>query len=145
MLDRNQGTALSPLSSLTRDFDRFLGGFFDHAPLSAGARPLVSIWEAGDAYLLDAEVPGLRADDIDITVVDNIVTLKGTREETEREGARLLRREGRPLDFERRFEMPVSIDGEKIEASLENGILHVTLPKAQAHLPRKVKVITKGD
>ena len=144
MLDRFQGNALAPLSTLTRDFDRLLGGIIDHGPLS-GSRPAVTIWETSEAFLLEAEVPGLRADDIDITVVENTVTLKGHREEIKRENARLLRQEHRLGDFERRFQLPVPIDGERIEATLEHGILHVTLPKTKAHLPHKVKVVAKDD
>ena len=143
LANRLSGTALAPFGTLTRELDRMFDGVFD-APVR-GRFPAVSIWEDDEAFHLEAVVPGVAADDLDIRATGNQVTLKGKRAERTRDGARLHRSEFRAVEFERSFELPVDIDGQAITAELDQGILQLTLPKAPEHKPVKIQVRKKDE
>ncbi len=103
--------------------------------------PPVDIFERGDDLVIRAEVPGLDKNEIDISVEDNRLVIKGERkrerEFNEENAYRLERAFG---TFMRSFLLPKTVDSSKISASYTNGVLKVTLPKAEAAKPRKVEV-----
>jgi len=128
----------TPFQALSRELERMF-----EAPDSRRSRhvaPPLSISETEDGFHVEIEVPGVLADDLDVSVHGNRVTLKGERKVTEREGATPLRQEWGAYEFERAFELPADIDGQGLEAELKNGILHLTLPKAPGHKPQKIAV-----
>ena len=130
--------------ALGRELERLFDGFAVN-PDSGRARrvaPPLSISETEDGFLVEVEVPGVSAEDLDVSVHGNRVTLKGERKVAEREGATPLRQEWGSYEFERAFELPTDIDGKGLEAELKNGILHLTLPKAPGHKPQKIKVLS---
>lgn len=101
----------------------------------------VDLWEAKDAYHLRADVPGMRPDDIDINVTQDTVTISGEikpHADVKEEG--WLRQERRSGKFARSFTLPVAIDANKVDATFENGVLHLTLPKSEAVRPKQIKV-----
>ncbi len=100
--------------------------------------PRVNIVENKDGYSLEAEMPGVSKDGLDISVEENVLTITGRRpaEPT----ATLLYRESRPADYRRVFELDPSIDSAKISAQIEQGILTLTLPKAERVKPRRIAV-----
>lgn len=102
------------------------------------AAPGVNILETKDAYLLEAEMPGVSKESLNIGVEGNILTLAGRRQPVVR--ANLLYRESGPADFRRVFELDSSIETDKITATLEQGILSLTLPKAEEVKPRRIAV-----
>jgi len=126
----------------THRFDpfQFLSRDLDSDRLARATYPRVTVWEDDNAFHLEAIVPGVGADDLDISVVGNRVTLKGKRAEPEHPDATVLRREWGEVEFERSFELPLDVDNQSVEAQLENGLLALTLPKAPAHKARKVEV-----
>lgn len=140
LTNRLTGAPIAPFQSLSRELDRMFEGLLDGAGVRQGV-PAVSIWEDEERFYLEAEVPGIQSDDLDISVTGNRVTLKGERKEHRREKATLHRQEWGGYRFERTFELPVDVDGDHIKAELRQGVLTLELPKAPQHKPRKIKVV----
>jgi HSP20 family protein len=107
--------------------------------------PAVDIVETKSGYRLTADVPGLSADEIDITVESGTLTISGERktEQTEeKEGYRRIERSFG--QFRRSFSLPKGVDLDGIQATVENGQLVLEIPKPVAELPRKVRVSAKA-
>jgi HSP20 family protein len=101
--------------------------------------PLANILETKDGYVLEAEMPGVNKDGLEITVENGELTIVGHRAAVESRG-RELYRESRAVDFRRSFELDPSIDTAKIAARIDQGVLTLQLPKAEAVKPRKITV-----
>ena len=101
--------------------------------------PAASVVEDGDVYLLKVEMPGVNKEGLEISVENNELTILGRRSLPAIEGA-LIHRESRPENFRRAFELDPSIDTAKVSARIEQGILTLTLPKAEQLKPRKITV-----
>lgn len=101
--------------------------------------PRVDIFEEKDAYVLEAEMPGVTKEGLEILLENNELTLVGRRS-AEKIDAELVYRESSTRDFRRVFLLNPTIDASKIEAKLEDGLLSVTLPKAEELRPRRIKV-----
>lgn len=104
----------------------------------------VDVVANGDDYVITAAVPGLRAEDLHLEVLGETVTIRGevTAEEEHKQGDWLLR-ERRFGKFARTLTLPTEVDGAKAEASIENGVLTLRLPKAEAARPKSIKVKAK--
>jgi HSP20 family protein len=111
----------------------------DHAQTEQFIAPPASVIEAGDGYTLELEMPGVTKDGLDISVENNELTIIGRRSLPPIEGT-LIHHESRPENFRRRFELDPSIDGDKINAKIEQGLVTLTLPKAEHVKPRKITV-----
>ena len=104
-------------------------------------RPLpVDIRDDGEAYILTAYVPGLKAEDLNIQVIEDRLTIEGTF--GNQEGEYLLS-ELPAGNFRRTLRLPTLLDSEKAEASLENGILNLRVPRIEAARPRNIPVASK--
>ncbi len=101
--------------------------------------PEVDISESEAGLVLYADMPGVTKDNLDIDIREGVLTVTGTVE-PERDNLRLVHGEYEIGGFQRRFTLGEKIDQEKIEAKLENGVLQLTLPKAEAHKPRKITI-----
>src|SRR5215471_13205630 len=101
--------------------------------------PSASVREIADGYMLEIEMPGVKKDRLDISVENNELTIVGRRLVPAVEGA-LIHRESRPENFRRMFELDPSIDAEKISAKIDQGLVTLTLPKAEQVKPRKITV-----
>jgi HSP20 family protein len=103
--------------------------------------PAVDIQEKEDRFILKADLPGIPAEDIDITMDNGVLTLKGERtdeNEEEREGYhRIERVRG---SFYRRFSLPDTADASRIEAKGKNGVLEIVIPKQEKAQPKKIEV-----
>ncbi len=98
------------------------------------------IWEYDECIRVEADVPGIRMDDLDIFVRGNELTLRGKWNPT-MEQVETWHRQERPTgEFSRVVELSANVDAGKVEASLENGVLNVTLPKSAECRPRKIQV-----
>ena len=103
--------------------------------------PAVDITEENGQYVLRADVPGVDAKDIDITVENDTLTIKGERtaeSKDEQDGYKRIERVSG--SFYRRFSLPDVADGERISAKSNNGVLEVTIPKQEKVQPRRIKV-----
>jgi len=101
--------------------------------------PQVNIFETKDGFVLEAEMPGVNKDGLEITLEENNLTLVGRRQ-NESFGSEVIYRETKPAHFRRVFELDPVIDAGKIGAKMEQGILTLTLPKAEKVKPRKITV-----
>ena len=101
--------------------------------------PPASVTESADGYMLEIEMPGVKKDGLDISVDNNELTIIGRRSLPTVEGT-LIHRESRPENFRRAFEIDPSIDANKINAKIEQGLVTLTLPKAEHVKPRKITV-----
>ena len=146
LLARRNRFPMSPFNELQREFGRLFNNVlsdFDASPVLRRGAPGVNVWEAGDNFYAEAEVPGLGMDDLEVFVVGNELTIKG-RWNAERDDDKrvFLRRERERGAFTRMLTLPVDIDAEKVGAVLSDGVLTVTLPRAEAARTRKIAVKT---
>jgi len=102
--------------------------------------PAVDIFETEKAIVILADMPGVKAGDLNVDLRENVLTLDGEVSSPEREGERELLREYRTGRYYRQFTLSQVIDQQKIEADLKNGVLRVDLPKVEAAVPRKIAV-----
>ncbi len=101
----------------------------------------LDVSETEDAYIVKASIPGVNPDDIDITLTDNVLTIKAEiKEEKEIEEAKYHLRERRFGVFSRSITLPTAVEADKVEAVYENGVLTLTIPKAEEVKPRKIAV-----
>jgi len=101
--------------------------------------PNVDITESKDGYLLEAEMPGVNKDGLELLLEGNELAIVGHRQ-TDALNGQLLYRESSPTDYRRIFILDPTIDTAKISAQIEQGILKLTLPKAERVKPRRIKV-----
>jgi HSP20 family protein len=101
--------------------------------------PLANILETQDGYVLEAEMPGVNKEGLEITVENGELVIIGRRATVPKSGQPLYR-ESRDLAYQRVFELDPSIDGSKIHAKIDQGVLRLTLPKAEHVKPRKISV-----
>lgn len=124
---------------LRRELDRALAGHADSGnERQFGAR--VTLEDNGAAFVVHAELPGLAQKDLDLQVTATTVTLRGERKAEAPQGYTAHRSERSGYRFARSFEVPSKIDPEKVEATLVNGVLTVTLPKAAESQPKQITV-----
>jgi len=137
------------LSSLRDEIDRLFESPF--SALSEGLQPFMSGWspaldlyEDKDNFLLKAELPGMKKDEIEIQLHDGVLTLSGERkEEKKSEGADIHRSERFVGRFQRTLTLPSQVDADKVKASYQDGILTVTLPKSEAAKPKQIQIKTQ--
>jgi HSP20 family protein len=122
---------------MTQLFESTLGGM--GMPTDGVFVPLVDIEETDDAWVLEAEVPGVNRKDVNVDVRDSEVFISGEIKEKERKG--ILRRRTRPVGrFEFRVMLPGDVDGDRIDADLDDGVLIVRIPKAEQAKPRRIEI-----
>jgi len=101
--------------------------------------PLANILETHDGYVLEAEMPGVSKEGLEITIENGELVIFGRRSPAPVKG-REVYRESRGLDYRRAFELDPSIDSTKISAKIDQGLLRLHLPKAESVKPRKIAV-----
>lgn len=145
-------TRYEPLREMTtlnramdRMFDRFMDeSLFDMPTLwqrSDSNTLALDLMEQDEQYIVKASVPGVKPEDIEITVDDGLLTVKGEikeNKETDEDNYHL--RERYTGSFMRRISLPNNIDADKIEATNENGVLTLVLPKAESVKPKRIQV-----
>ena len=143
MFGRTNG--MNTINRLREEMDHLFENFLGGAQRVAGAGfvqgyPAVNVWEDEQNLYAEAEVPGLTMDELEIYVVGNELTVRGERKEGEEQAYH--RRERGVGKFQRVLPLPLPIDSEKVEARLHDGVLTITMPKAEAAKPRKIQVKT---
>jgi HSP20 family protein len=129
---------------LRRNLADVLAGFGPEAETSPRSTvfPPVNLYETDTDWILTAEVPGLRAEDVEVSVEENRVTLRGERkiDLAERTGASVHRRERQAGCFSRTFTLPQAPEADKTEASYRHGVLSLRLPKPARSQPRQITI-----
>jgi HSP20 family protein len=110
------------------------------AGASGGSRLPVDVREDDESYQITAAVPGLKAEDVEIQVLDDVVTLRIHPQAEDAQDREYLLREIAEGELERSFRLPAAIDPAKAEAAVENGLLRLNLPKAETVRPKQITV-----
>jgi HSP20 family protein len=105
--------------------------------------PAIDVHEDAEKYVVKADMPGCDPKEIEVTLNQGVLTLCGKVRPRQGEAATPLAREYRVGDYYRTFNVTESVDADRIEAAYEEGVLTLTLPKAEAAKPRKIEVRTK--
>jgi HSP20 family protein len=138
------GSFVPEMARFRRDMGELFrrwGDGFRTGPMPALVYPALNIWEDDDFVHAEAELPGLKMDELEIFVTgDNQLTLKGERKDMAPAKVAWYRREREFGAFERVFTLPVCVDPAGIEARFENGILAIKMAKSPAAKPRKIPV-----
>lgn len=132
---------LSDVERLRRMLDQTFGSFGlpALATESVGWTPPVDIEEQDDAYVIEAEVAGVKKDDVNIELISNELMITGEIKEREREG--ILRKRTRRIGrFEYRVRLPEQVDPDNVEAKLKDGVLSVRVPKHEQAERRRIQV-----
>jgi len=131
------------LERMRRELDRLAGDFTGSVSRlpAAGVFPLVNVTEDQNHYYVRAELPGVKTDELDISVTGETLTLSGERNlPEESEKASYHRREREAGSFSRVISLPTRLDVDKVNAHAEDGVLTVVLPKAESAKPRQIAV-----
>lgn len=141
---RNAMMLANPLSELRREMDRLfdnLGMGVTRSPFMArAAYPAMNVLDAGDAIRVEAELPGVSKDDLEVFAVGNELTVKGRRKPLEGDNLTYHRQERDAGEFTRVMTLPFEVDADNVEAVLKDGVLMVRLPKAETAKPRRIAV-----
>jgi len=132
------------LNRLHGEMDRLLDRFGLDLPRTlplAPTFPPVNVWEDAEGFYVEAELPGLKQEDLHVAVTNRTqVTIQGERKPDESLQGAWHRRERGFGRFQRSFTLPTAVDADKVEAKLEGGVLKLTLPKAEEAKPRRIAV-----
>jgi HSP20 family protein len=121
----------------------FSDPFFMAGGRTAPGYPAMNVWTNENGAVITAELPGVNPDDIDIAVTGDVLTLSGNRQPEELdEGDKYHRRERGYGRFTRTFQLPFQVEANQVEAAFEKGVLHLSLPRAEADKPRKITIKT---
>jgi HSP20 family protein len=144
-LTRRTSTWPDTTDWMDREFGRMMRRFWDDTSngesVSTAFYP-VNIWEDDDAVHVEAELPGFKRDEIEVTLEQGLLSIsaqRGQENQPESRGSSLLN-ERRFVRYHRTFTLPSSVDDNKVEARLEDGVLHLTMPKRAEVKPRRIKV-----
>lgn len=129
-------------SNLLAQFNDEINRLFDarYNPVTEWS-PAVDVKEMDKQYIIHADIPGVEAKDIDITLEDGVLTIRGERQwQDEQQNESYKRVERAYGSFYRRFSLPDTADADSVQAKSTNGVLEIVIPKQEKALPRKIKV-----
>jgi HSP20 family protein len=145
---RDLATFPSDIFTMQREmnkmFDSFFRGGDEPGLLNGNWMPAVDVAEEDNEYVVKIELPGVNKDDVKITLESNILTIRGEKKaEKESKDKNYHRMERSYGSFQRSFTLPTSVKNDKIDAEYNNGILSITLPKAEEAKPKQIEVKVK--
>lgn len=142
-MTRDRGSALDSLLGMSREMDRLAGTMWPSLENGSTWSMPAEVVETDDEIRFEIEMPGLRLEDLEITLENNVLTVAGEKtlqrsDESKEKDYRLFERQyGR---FQRSFTVPPTVRGDECEATYENGVVSVRLPKAEEARPRRISV-----
>jgi HSP20 family protein len=132
------------LLSIRRDMDRLFDEFYSQPLAKAEGMPLIDMYQTEDDIVVKATLPGVKADDLDIQITGDVLTIHGeVKEESEKKDAKYHMREQRYQSFSRSLKLPANVVADKAKAEMKDGILNLTLPKAEESKPKAISVKAK--
>lgn len=136
---------LKQKDSFHREMDHFWDRFFGHAlPARMGTAeglPRLDVSETDDFLIVEAELPGLEKKDIDVNLSGDILTIKGEKQEERKENGKHYHcMECQSGSFQRSFKLPVSVQGGKVDANFDKGLLKIMLPKTEESKEKSLKI-----
>ncbi|MBU2511274.1 Hsp20/alpha crystallin family protein [bacterium] len=114
--------------------------YFGLSTTSRGTFPSTNLFQEGDNIILMAEVPGVKKDEIEVQIKDNLITISGERKNNYPEKASVHRLERHAYKFNRTMKLPVTVDINQVKADYENGILRVVMPRAESDKPKMIDI-----
>jgi HSP20 family protein len=134
--------AMEDFERARRQMDRLLSVFSagTSTPASSGVFPPLIVTEDGDAIYVEGEIPGIKADDLDISVVGRTLTLSGERKPEEAQDVNYHRRERKWGSFRKALTLPEDVNADAVRAECKNGVLKLVLPKPEQVKPRKITI-----
>jgi HSP20 family protein len=136
------------LSPFRKEMDRLWNRFLGETPFARTSNemwsPSVDISETKDDFVVKAELPGLEAKDVNVSISGNVLTIKGEKKaEEEEKDEHYHRVERYSGSFQRVFQLPSGVKADKVEASFDKGVLKVTLPKVEEAKKKEIEVKVK--
>ncbi|MGA1868004.1 MAG: Hsp20/alpha crystallin family protein [bacterium] len=132
---------VTPWRDLYRLKDEMDRVFSDYKVQTSTEYPAINIWSGADEALLTAELPGIDAQSIELSISGDTLTLKGERHAEELKDEESYHRQERPYGkFVRSVKLPFVVDSNKVAAEYANGVLKITLPKAESEKQRKITI-----
>ena len=132
---------LKEIDQLQSEMNRLFDAVSKRRVFNIPAYPAVNIWVNKYGQIISAEMPGVHPEDLDIDVTGDALSISGVRKlDEEAEEARYHRRERNYGSFSRTVQLPFMVDTNKVEASFKNGVLLITLPRAEADKPKRIAV-----
>jgi HSP20 family protein len=133
---------LQEMVRVRREMDRLFSGLVGttHSASVSGVFPALNVREDSDKYYLEAEVPGIKAEDIHIDVEGNTVSIGGERKLNGMENVSYHRRERRAGKFKKAISLPMEVNAEAVSAECKDGVLRLVLPKAESAKPKKITI-----
>jgi HSP20 family protein len=129
------------MDKIQREMNRLFDSTFSRRYRNAPSFPAVNVWANEDGLVITSEVPGINADDLDIVVVGETMTLSGSRGwDDQSEDIKYHRQERGYGDFTRTVKLPFLVDADKVEASFIDGVLNISLPRKDEDKPTKITV-----
>lgn len=132
-----------PFLDFQREVGRLFGGFEplrNHLRATRGVPP-INLYDAGERYVLTAQVPGMGPEEVDLSITGETLTIRGDRKRPEGVSDESYRRQERAFGrWTRTVTLPDRVDGSKVSASYAHGVLTVILPKAEEARPRQISV-----
>ena len=152
LVRRNRNDVRDPVGELDRirrEIDQLFDpehNFFSDGIFDREYSPSMDVVENEDAFLVSVDLPGVDQKDIDVSVADNVLTVKGEKknkeEEKDKQG-KVYRRECWEGSFQRTLSLPQGVDADKIDATMNDGVLSISLPKREDAKPRQISVKVK--
>lgn len=134
-------TIWDEMERLQQEMGRVYRGLYPRRYRVAPAFPAMNVWSNDERLLVTAEVPGINPKDIDVTVIEDTLTVSGERNPDQvGEEAHFLRQERGCGKFTRSLQLPFAVEAAKVEASFKNGVLNISLPRKEDDKPKKIKV-----
>jgi HSP20 family protein len=137
--DDRTWSPFAELRSLQREMNRLFDGYDSGTAISRF--PALNVWSNGENVVVTAELPGMDAADIDINVVNNQLTIKGERAEDKPAKEAVCHRcERGSGTFVRTVRLPFAVEGDKVSAQYDKGVLTITLPRSEATKPKRIEI-----
>ncbi len=138
----SSSNTLQEMARVRREMDRLFSDLMITTPSVSGSGvfPALNVHEDSEKYYVEAEIPGIRAEDIDIAVEGRTLTIGGERKLNGMENVSFHRRERRAGRFQKAISLPMDINAEKVLAECRDGVLKLVLPKAETAKPKRIAI-----
>ena len=144
---RRRGDLFSDLTTMQQEMNRFFDEFFGERRtemIEGNWSPAVDVSETESEIVVQAELPGMTQNDIELSLQDNVLTLKGEKKQEQKKAREDYHRTERCYGcFSRSLTLPVNVDQNKVQATFKEGILKISLPKSEEVKPKKISISAK--